>query len=71
MKEKGVIQDVLTWDEVVVKCNWDSKRRWLLVSKIMKIIDETETQKKKKKKKKTTSFADIATTAASTSKFIY
>ena len=69
MKEKGVIQDVLTWDEVVVKCNWDSKRRWLLVSKIMKIIDETET--KKKKKKKTTSFADIATTAASTSKFIY
>ena len=68
MKEKGVIQDVLTWDEVVVKCNWDSKRRWLLVSKIMKIIDETETQKKKKK---TTSFADIATTAASTSKFIY
>ena len=69
MKEKGVIQDVLTWDEVVVKCNWDSKRRWLLVSKIMKIIDETETQKKKKKK--TTSFADIATTAASTSKFIY
>ena len=69
MKEKGVIQDVLTWDEVVVKCNWDSKRRWLLVSKIMKIIDETETQKKKKKK--TTSFANIATTAASTSKFIY
>ena len=69
MKEKGVIQDVLTWDEVVVKCNWDSKRRWLLVSKIMKIIDETETHKKKKKK--TTSFADIATTAASTSKFIY
>ena len=50
MKEKGVIQDVLTWDEVVVKCNWDSKRRWLLVSKIMKIIDETETQKKKKKR---------------------
>ena len=70
MEEKGVIQDVLTWDEVVVRCNWDSKRRWLLVSKIMKIIDETETQKKKKKKK-TTSFADIATTAASTSKFIY
>ena len=49
MKEKGVIQDVLTWDEVVVKCNWDSKRRWLLVTKKMKKKKETETKKKKKR----------------------
>ena len=39
MKEKGVIQGVLQWDEIIAKCNWDGKRCWKLVSEIMKIIN--------------------------------
>ena len=47
MKEKSVIQDVLLWDEVTAKCNYDSKKCRQLVSEIMKIINERETQTKK------------------------
>ena len=47
MKEDGVIQDVLQWDEVVAKYNKDSKRWLKLGSKIIIIIVEKETQKQK------------------------
>ena len=36
------LQGVLSWDEVIAGCNWDSKRYRQLVSDIMKIIDESE-----------------------------
>ena len=51
MKRKGVIQGVLLWDEVIAKCNQDSKRCWSLVPEIMKIIDKRERQQKTKKEK--------------------
>ena len=50
MKEKDVIQGVLSWDKVITKCNWDSKRCLQLVSEIMEIIDERETKKKQQRK---------------------
>ena len=51
MKKQGVIQGVLWWDEVIVKCNKDSKRCPQLMSEIMKIIDERGTQKQKTKQR--------------------
>ena len=47
-----MIQGVLQWDEVIAKCNEDSKRCRKLVPEIMKIIYERETQKKKTKAEK-------------------
>ena len=52
MKEKDVIQGVLSWDKVITKCNRDSKRCLQLVSEIMEIIDERETKKNNKEKPK-------------------
>ena len=51
MKKQGVIQGVLWWDEVISKCNKVSKRCRQLMSEIMKIIDERETQKQKTKQR--------------------
>ena len=51
MKKQGVIQGVLWWDEIIAKCNKDSKRCRQLMSEIMEIIDERETQKQKTKTK--------------------
>ena len=52
MKEKNVMQGVLWWDDVIAKCTSNSKICRYLLSEIMKIIDERETQKQKQKKKK-------------------
>ena len=52
MKEKDVIPGVLSWDKVITKCNWDSKKCLQLVSEIMEIIDERETKKNNKEKQK-------------------
>ena len=49
MKEKDVMLGVLWWDEVIAKCNQDTKGCQQLASEIMKIIDERETQKNNKK----------------------
>ena len=49
MKEKGIIQGVLYWNEVVVK--WQSVIKTVKDAN-MKTIDENEMQRKKRKKKK-------------------